>query len=147
MNFTLKNITSSLPKGHDIVIAYTSNSTRDKMLGANLSNTFNRLMPQKLGMNAAPAADLIHWVSKNFFSYSQGFQEELRDHSMISMILELDITDSTISENVQEQVRSLSDRWGKVWNWSEQRKTLLLKVFTSFLCSVVVVGSWKWHLV
>jgi len=62
----------------------------------------------------------------------QTFQEELRDHSMISMILGVDVTHPAISESTHQQVKSLSDRWSKVWNWSEQRKTQLLKVLSNW---------------
>ena len=48
---------------------------------------------------------------------------------MITMILGVDITDPDINDSTQQQVKSLSDRWSKVWNWSEQRKHQLLKVF------------------
>lgn len=48
---------------------------------------------------------------------------------MITMILGVDITDPDINDSTQQQVKSLSDRWSKVWNWSEQRKAQLLKVF------------------
>ena len=48
---------------------------------------------------------------------------------MITMILGVDITDPDINDSTQQQVKSLSDRWSKVWNWSEQRKQQLLKVF------------------
>lgn len=67
--------------------------------------------------------------SNDFFKQFQVFQEELRDHSMITMILGVDITDPDINDSTQQQVKSLSDRWSKVWNWSEQRKQQLLKVF------------------
>lgn len=50
---------------------------------------------------------------------------------MITMILGVDITDPDINDSTQQQVKSLSDRWSKVWNWSEQRKHQLLKVFFS----------------
>ena len=50
---------------------------------------------------------------------------------MISTILGVDVTDPDITQGTQEQVKSLSDRWSKVWNWSEQRKAQLLKVFYS----------------
>ena len=50
---------------------------------------------------------------------------------MISTILSVDVTDPDITQGTQEQVKSLSDRWSKVWNWSEQRKAQLLKVFYS----------------
>lgn len=48
---------------------------------------------------------------------------------MITMILGVDVTDPDINDSTQQQVKSLSDRWSKVWNWSEQRKHQLLKVF------------------
>lgn len=48
---------------------------------------------------------------------------------MITMILGVDVTDPDINGSTQQQVKSLSDRWSKVWNWSEQRKQQLLKVF------------------
>jgi len=48
---------------------------------------------------------------------------------MITMILGVDITNPDINDSTQQQVKSLSDRWSKVWNWSEQRKHQLLKVF------------------
>ncbi|XP_020615403.1 dystonin-like isoform X2 [Orbicella faveolata] len=62
----------------------------------------------------------------------QVFQEELRDHSMITMILGVDITNPDINDSTQQQVKSLSDRWSKVWNWSEQRKHQLLKVLSNW---------------
>lgn len=63
-----------------------------------------------------------------FLNFFQVFQEELRDHSMISTILGVDVSDPDITQGTQQQVKSLSDRWSKVWNWSEQRKAQLLKV-------------------
>ncbi|XP_068690393.1 utrophin-like [Montipora foliosa] len=62
----------------------------------------------------------------------QKFQEELRDHSMISMILDVDVDHPSVNERTQDQVKSLSDRWSKVWNWSEQRKAQLLKVLSNW---------------
>ncbi|XP_067048762.1 dystrophin-like isoform X1 [Acropora muricata] len=62
----------------------------------------------------------------------QKFQEELRDHSMISMVLDVDVDHPTVNERTQKQVKSLSDRWSKVWNWSEQRKAQLLKVLSNW---------------
>lgn len=62
----------------------------------------------------------------------QVFQEELRDHSMISTILGVDVSDPDITQGTQQQVKSLSDRWSKVWNWSEQRKAQLLKVLSNW---------------
>lgn len=47
---------------------------------------------------------------------------------MISTILGVDVSDPDITQGTQQQVKSLSDRWSKVWNWSEQRKAQLLKV-------------------
>ena len=47
---------------------------------------------------------------------------------MVSLILELNITDPAINENIQLQVKSLSERWSVLWNWSEHRKLLLLQV-------------------
>lgn len=76
------------------------------------------------------SADMITGpIQTIFFKQFQVFQEELRDHSMITMILGVDITDPDINDSTQQQVKSLSDRWSKVWNWSEQRKQQLLKVF------------------
>lgn len=69
------------------------------------------------------------WTYLYFFlNFLQVFQEELRDHSMISTILGVDVSDPDITQGTQQQVKSLSDRWSKVWNWSEQRKAQLLKV-------------------
>lgn len=48
---------------------------------------------------------------------------------MITMILGVDVTHPAINESTHQQVKSLSERWSKVWNWSEQRKAQLLKVF------------------
>ena len=49
---------------------------------------------------------------------------------MISMILGVDVTHPAINDKTHQQVKSLSDRWSKVWNWSEQRKKQLLKVLS-----------------
>ena len=48
---------------------------------------------------------------------------------MITMILGVDVTHPAIDESTHQQVKTLSERWSKVWNWSEQRKAQLLKVF------------------
>ncbi|XP_048577507.1 dystrophin isoform X2 [Nematostella vectensis] len=62
----------------------------------------------------------------------QRFQDEIREHSMITVILELDITDPTINESVQGQVKSLSERWASVWRWSEERRARLVRMLNEW---------------
>jgi hypothetical protein len=52
---------------------------------------------------------------------------------MVTIILELDITDPAVNESVQTQVKLLSERWAILWRWSEERRTQLLKL----------LGNWQ----
>lgn len=51
---------------------------------------------------------------------------------MVSLILELDITDPAVNENVQTQVKILSERWASLWRWSEERRTQMLKLMNNW---------------
>ncbi|KXJ23728.1 Dystrophin [Exaiptasia diaphana] len=62
----------------------------------------------------------------------QQFQDEIREHSMVSIILDLDITDPAVNQSVQSQVKSLSERWAALWRWSEERRTRLLRLISNW---------------
>ncbi|XP_022785545.1 utrophin-like isoform X2 [Stylophora pistillata] len=55
------------------------------------------------------------------------FQEDLSNHSMVNMILDMDLEDPAIDETIRDWVRVLSERWAAVWTWAEEWKKKLNK--------------------
>jgi len=55
----------------------------------------------------------------------QKFQEELANHSMVNMILDVDLEDPAIDETIRDWVKVLSERWAAVWTWAEEWKEKL----------------------
>lgn len=64
---------------------------------------------------------------------------------MVSIILDLDITDPVVNQSVQGQVKSLSERWAALWRWSEERRTQLLRLISNwekFRDEQIVLLNW-----
>ncbi|XP_058967140.2 spectrin beta chain, erythrocytic isoform X3 [Pocillopora verrucosa] len=56
------------------------------------------------------------------------FQEDLSNHSMVNMILDMDMEDPAIDETIRDWVKQvLSERWAAVWTWAEEWKEKLYK--------------------
>ncbi|XP_078374994.1 dystrophin-like isoform X3 [Oculina patagonica] len=55
----------------------------------------------------------------------QTFQEDLANHSMVNMILDMDLEDPAIDETIRDWVKVLSERWAAVWTWAEEWKEKL----------------------
>ncbi|KAK3738455.1 hypothetical protein QZH41_017077 [Actinostola sp. cb2023] len=55
------------------------------------------------------------------------FQEDLSDHVFINMVLEVDVSDPAMGNETRGQVKSISQRWKRVWDWSEDRKKKLMR--------------------
>ena len=54
--------------------------------------------------------------------------QDLSDHSMVNVILEMDMEDTVLDENTRDWVKALSERWAAVWNWAEEWKHTLIQV-------------------
>jgi hypothetical protein len=49
------------------------------------------------------------------------------DHTLVNVILEVDVSDPSVDSATRKKVKSLSERWKAVWDWSEDRKKKLMK--------------------
>ena len=45
----------------------------------------------------------------------------------INMVLEVDVSDPAMGNETRGQVKSISQRWKRVWDWSEDRKKKLMR--------------------
>ena len=70
---------------------------------------------------------LIETDLTDVYFYSQKFQEEVGDISLVASVLATDLSDPDLDGKTRDKIKDVNSRWANAWNWSEDRGQKLTK--------------------